>query len=299
LSGTLLGRCDVGGRGEAVPFGESAAVEQRASERWTPHLWAEVSLQIHVVGCHGGETPRHRASTFLVDGTLAIDAGSITRGLDLPDQVKLEAVLVSHAHMDHVRDLAILADNRCQIGSAPLKVAGTKATIDALRRHFFNNIIWPDFSRIPTAGGRSTIEFVELDLEAPTQIAGRVVRAVAVSHTIDCSGFIVETESGSVAYSGDTGPTDRLWTMLDEVKDLRAMLVEVSFPDRESGLARVSGHYTPASLAADLKKLARPDRTPTLLYHIKPFYQREVETECARLDGLNLEVAELDDTFEF
>ncbi len=256
-------------------------------------------MQIHVVGCHGGETPRHRASTFLVDGTLAIDAGSITRGLELAEQGKLEACLVSHAHMDHIRDLALLADNRCQLACAPLKVVGTKPTLDALRKHFFNNLLWPDFSRIPSCNGRPTIEYVELELETPTEIAGRRVQAVAVSHTIDCSGFVVETPNGAMAYSGDTGPTDRFWKVLEGVRDLRAMLVEVSFPDRESGLARVSGHYTPASLALDLKKLPRRESIPTLLYHIKPLHQREVETECARLDGFSLEVAELDDTFDF
>ena len=256
-------------------------------------------MQIHVVGCHGGETPRHRASTFLVDGTLAIDAGSITRGLELADQAKIDACLVSHAHLDHVRDLALLADNRCQLGCAPLKVAGPKATLDALRKHFFNNVLWPDFTRIPTAGGGPTLELVELELEKPTEIAGRVVRAVAVSHTIDCSGFVVETPTGSVAYSGDTGPTERFWEVLREVSNLRAMLVEVSFPDREAGLAKVSGHYTPASLALDLAKLGRADAVPTLLYHIKPLHQREVESECARLRGLSLEVAKLDDDFDF
>jgi ribonuclease BN (tRNA processing enzyme) len=259
-------------------------------------------VELHVVGCHGGETPRHRASTFLLDGTLAIDAGSVTRGLDLDGQAKLEAVLVSHAHLDHVRDLATLADNRCQMRCAPLVVAGTRATLASLKQHFFNGVLWPDFSVIPSGGAvgkGNTVEFLELELEKPTLIAGRTVQAVAVSHTIDCAGFIVETEGAALAYSGDTGPTDRLWQVLDKTPNLKAMLIEVSFPDRESGLAKVSGHYTPASLAADIRKFSRAAATPTLLYHIKPIYQREVETECARLAGLSLEVPGIDDVFQF
>ncbi|NUP04739.1 MAG: 3',5'-cyclic-nucleotide phosphodiesterase [Polyangiaceae bacterium] len=255
-------------------------------------------MELHVIGCHGGETPKHRASTFLIDGTLAIDAGAVTRGLDLDQQGKLEACLVSHAHLDHVRDLATLADNRCQMRSAPLVVAGSKATIQSLKQHFFNGVLWPDFSVIPSGTpGRSTIEFLELDDEVPTVVAGRTVRAIAVSHTIDCSGFVVESNGASLAYSGDTGPTDRLWEVLDATPNLRAMLIEVSFPDREAGLARVSGHYTPASLALDLKKFRRAASTPTFLYHIKPLYQREVETECSRLTGLSLEVPRIDDVF--
>jgi ribonuclease BN (tRNA processing enzyme) len=257
-------------------------------------------VELYVVGCHGGETPKHRASSFLLDETLAIDAGAVTRALDLAAQAKLEACLVSHAHLDHVRDLATLADNRCQMRTKPLVVAGTKATLDALRAHFFNNSLWPDFSKIPCGDGSgATIEFLEIDQEKPTEVAGRRVTAIAVHHTIDCSGFVVETDEGALAYSGDTGPTERLWEVLRQTPRLRALLCEVSFPDREAGLARVSGHYTPATLAADLRKLGPLSTLPTVLYHIKPVFQREVELECARLDGLSLQVAQLDDTYRF
>lgn len=255
-------------------------------------------MELHIVGCHGGETPRHRASTFIVDRTLAIDVGSATRGLELDGQHRLEACLVSHAHLDHVRDLATLADNRCQMRSPPLIVAGTKPTLDSLRKHFFNGVLWPDFSVIPSGAGGNTIEFVELELDTPTLVAGKRVRAVAVSHTIDCSGFVVESDGQAIAYSGDTGPTEHFWSVLEQTPNLRAMLIEVSFPDREAALAKVSGHYTPASLAADLAKFSRSASTPTLLYHIKPFFQREVEEECARLKGLSLEVPKLEDTFQ-
>jgi ribonuclease BN (tRNA processing enzyme) len=256
-------------------------------------------MELYIVGCHGGETPKHRASTFIVDETLAIDAGSVTRGLELDAQAKLEACLVSHAHLDHVRDLATLADNRCQMRAGPLVVAGLSSTIRSLKAHFFNGVLWPDFSRIPSGTTGTTIEFLELDAERPTTIAGRRVTAIEVSHTIDCSGFVVETGGGALAYSGDTGPTDRFWQVLAETKDLRALLLEVSFPNREDALARVSGHYTPRTLGEDLQKLGRGRDLPTLLYHIKPFYQREVEEECARLRGFSLEVPRLDDLFTF
>ena len=255
-------------------------------------------MELFVVGCHGGESPKHRASSFLVDRTLAVDAGALTRGLGLAEQAQLEACVVSHAHLDHVRDLATLADNRCQLRCPPLIVAGTAETLRALKEHFFNGILWPDFSRIPCGAGGTTIEFVELGLEQPTVIAGRSVTAIAVSHTIDCAGFVIEKGGESLAYSGDTGPTERFWEVLNETKGLRGLLVEVSFPDREAALATVSGHYTPKTLAEDLRKLDRFADIPTLLYHIKPVFQREVEVECARLAGLSLEVPELEDVFE-
>ncbi len=253
-------------------------------------------MELRVIGCHGGETPKHRTSAFVLDSLLAIDAGSLTSGLELDEQVALEAVLVSHAHFDHIRDLATIADNRCQAAAKPLIVAGTSFTIRALREHFFNDIVWPDFSKIPP-GEDPTIRFLELDLERPTVVAGHTVRAIAVSHTIDSAGFVIEGPSGTIAYSGDTGPTDRLWEVLNEINDLRAILMEVSFPNREQRIATLSGHHTPQTLALELGKYRAPKDLPTLLYHIKPVFQAEVERECAALQAVNLEVLELCDEF--
>src|SRR5688572_8718423 len=141
-------------------------------------------MELRVVGCHGGETPKHRTSAFVVDERLAIDAGSLTSGMDLKSQFRLSACLVSHAHLDHVRDLATIADNRCQADCDPLVVAATKGTIAVLKKHFFNNLLWPDFSVIPNKS-RPTIQFVELKPERRAQIAGYTVRAVLVDHTIE------------------------------------------------------------------------------------------------------------------
>ena len=253
-------------------------------------------MDLRVIGCHGGETPKHRTSAFVVDDCVAIDAGALTSGMELKAQCALKAVLVSHAHLDHIRDLATIADNRSQRDAAPLIVAGTKPTLSALKKHFFNNLLWPDFSAIPK-GRQSTIQYVELTPERSSMIAGYEVKAIRVDHTIDSSAFIIRDGNRVLAYSGDTGPTDRLWQVLDETEGLRALLMEVSFPDRERHLARVSGHHTPQTLARDLNKLSGPKDLPTLLYHIKPSFQGEVERECARLRGLNLTVCALGDHF--
>jgi ribonuclease BN (tRNA processing enzyme) len=250
-------------------------------------------MELRVIGCHGGETPRHRTSAFVLDDRLAIDAGSLTSGMDLKAQFRLNACIISHAHLDHIRDLATIADNRCQAECDPLIVAGTKETLAVLKRHF---LIWPDFSAIPNRA-KPTIEYVELKPEKRVELAGYQVRAVTVNHTIDSSGFIVEGKDATIAYSGDTGPTDRFWELLNEEKNLKALLMEVSFPNRAQKLATLSGHHTPRTLIKDLKKYLRPDDLPTLLYHIKPVFQSEVEQEVARLKGVNLTVTCLNDQY--
>jgi cAMP phosphodiesterase len=253
-------------------------------------------MELRVIGCHGGETPKHRTSSFVVDDRLAIDAGALTSGLDLKAQFRLTACIISHAHLDHVRDLATIADNRCQADCEPLVIAATKATIRVLRKHFFNNLLWPDFSEIHTSHG-PTIRFVELKPERPMEIAGYEIVAIPVAHTIDSSGFVVRGKDATLGYSGDTGPTDRLWEVLREEEKLKALLMEVSFPNREQKLATDSGHHTPRTLVKDLKKFGKPKDLPTLLYHIKPVFQDEVEQECARLKGVNLTVTALGDQF--
>jgi cAMP phosphodiesterase len=253
-------------------------------------------VELRVIGCHGGETPSHKTSAFLVDDRLAIDAGALTSGLELSEQARIEACLVSHAHLDHVRDLATLADNRCQLGCPPLVVAGAQATIDALRAHFFNNVIWPDFSVIPTPT-EPTIRFVPLAYGEEADVAGYRVRSVEVTHTIDSSGFVVARGDKALAYSGDTGPTELFWEVLSQERRLRALLMEVSFPNRHARLAEVSGHHTPSTLAVDLQKLRGHRELPVWLYHIKPAFQAEVERECARIGGHALDVLALGDHF--
>jgi 3',5'-cyclic-nucleotide phosphodiesterase len=253
-------------------------------------------VELRVIGCHGGETPKHRTCAFVVDDELAIDAGSLTSGMEVAAQGLLRAVLVSHAHLDHIRDLATLADNRCQMRSPTLQIAGTRDTLETLRRHFFNGVLWPDFAKIDTGNG-PTIAYCELQPEAKVVLAGKTVQAVLVDHTIEAASFVIEGAGGSLAYSGDTGPTERMWQVLNQQADLRALLMEVSFPNREQGLASVSGHHTPQTLAKDLAKYRAPADLPTLLYHIKPVFQSEVERECAALQGLNLEVCQIGDQF--
>jgi 3',5'-cyclic-nucleotide phosphodiesterase len=253
-------------------------------------------MELRILGCHGGETPHHKTSSFLLDGRMAVDAGAVTSMLTLEEQRQIETVLVSHAHLDHIKDLATLADNRCQQGGPTLTVAGVPSTLRILREHFFNDLIWPDFSRIP-AGEGPTIRFETLTADAPAAIGGMRVRAVMVNHTIDTSAFVVETPDGAVAYSGDTGPTDHFWEVLSAQTDLKALLMEVSFPDEHHRLAKVSGHHTPETLSVDLAKLDGKRGLPVLLYHIKPVFEGVVEKQLAGIRGQNMEICRLGDQY--
>lgn len=253
-------------------------------------------MQLRVLGCHGGETPKHRTSSFLVGDAVAIDAGAITSGLSLDEQERIRSVLVSHSHMDHIRDLATLADNRCQLGGSTLDIVAIPETIDALKKHFFNDVIWPDFSRIDAKDG-PTVRYVEVRPNEVADVDGYQVTPVLVNHTVDTSAFVIRKDGRSIVYGGDTGPTDELWKRVNELDDLQALLMEVSFPNDEADLAHASLHLTPETLAAELDKLEHSDELPIMLYHIKPTFERRVLKELAAVRGRNLQILQLQDEF--
>lgn len=253
-------------------------------------------MDLKVLGCHGGESPKHQCPAFLVDGRVCLDAGSLTSMLTLKEQQKIEAVVVSHAHMDHVRDLAMLADTRTQQGGPPLVIASTPGTIAVLKKHFFNDRLWPDFSRIP--GAAPTVIFQPLKPGRASDVCGLSVRPVPVDHTVEAAALLVSDGSGTLAYSGDTGPTEILWDALKEEKNLTALIMEVAFPNEQHRLAHDSGHHTPESLARELKKLSPKQRdVPVLLFHIKPVFQRVVEKQLATIKARNNTILQIGDEF--
>jgi cAMP phosphodiesterase len=238
-------------------------------------------VELSILGCHGGETPRHKTTCFLIDGQLAIDAGAITSGLPIQGQLGVDYVLITHAHLDHVKDLATLADNIFGRRKTPVKVFCTKGTFRTLRKHFFNDRLWPDFTALPNAR-RPTVQLVEIPFEEPVRVGPYTVTAIPVAHPIESVGFLVRHKSGTLAISGDTGPTDRFWKAVNAARDLKTLLVEVSFPNSMQPLADVSMHLTPRALATELDKLKR-DGFPILLYHLKPGYMDEIRRDLGPL----------------
>jgi ribonuclease BN (tRNA processing enzyme) len=254
-------------------------------------------MDFKVLGCHGGESPKHQCPAFLVDGRVCLDAGSITNMLELEEQKKIEAVIVTHAHLDHVRDLAMLVDTRTQQGGPALTIAAPAQTIRVLREHFFNDALWPDFSKIPD-GANPTIVFQELGFNRVEAVAGYEVRPIRVHHTVEAAAYIINDGRSALAYSGDTGPTDELWAELHATPKLKALVMEVAFPNEQRKLAHDSGHHTPESLAQELLKLGPEHRDlPTLLFHIKPVFQRVVERELAKIQARNNTILHIGDEY--
>jgi ribonuclease BN (tRNA processing enzyme) len=112
-------------------------------------------------------------------------------------------------------------------------------------------------------------------------VNGLAIRAVRVSHIVPTTGFLVEDEAAVVAYSSDTAPTDRFWEMANRARNLKAVIVETSFPNELQDLANLSGHLTPQTLDTELRKLKRD--VPVLLYGAKPRHLTRIKKQVRAL----------------
>ena len=252
-------------------------------------------MKIKVLGCHGGELPRHRTTCFLIDRKLTIDGGAITAALELDDILAIDDIFLTHSHFDHVKDVPLMTDLLVGRREKPVVVHGPAETMEAMDKDVFNNRTWPDFRVIPTPE-KPVIAFDSIPVYEPVTCQGLRIRAVPVHHPVYSVGYIVEGREGAVAFSGDTGPTEELWRAINTTPDLKAVFLEVSFPSTLQWLADVSGHLTPRTVMSELAKLDRRGAR-IYLYHLKPAVIDEVKAEIKALRKDYLHVCELDEVY--
>ncbi len=241
-------------------------------------------------------------TSFLIDDTVAIDAGAITRALSIEEQRRLRHVVITHTHMDHTSTLPFLIENSFGSSEEPVSVYCSKRGLAGVRRHLFNNDTWPDFTRIPNHMYPS-VRFQEIEIEQPFVIKGLPsgdleITAIQVNHIVPTTGLVIRQGSSSIIFTSDTGPTERIWEVANETEDLAAIITECSFPNNLQAVADVSLHMTPASLGVELAKIHCA--APVFLYHFKPPYLDELRKELAEMD-LPRPVVELvqDHVYEF
>ena len=254
-------------------------------------------MKLRVLGCSGGELPHHRTTCFLLDGRLALDAGALTASLSLEELLRVDDILLTHSHFDHVKDVPLLADLLVGRRRRPVRVHASPECARTLREDVFNDRLWPDFTRIPDRR-RPVIEIRPFSPSRPFRIGRYAVRPIPVCHPVESVGFIVSNGGRAFAISGDTGPTTRLWKQVNAERRLQALFVEMSFPSAMQALADVSGHLTPSTLATELAKLER-NGYPVYLYHLKPAYAAELEKELAALRLPGVRVLAVGDEFTF
>lgn len=247
-------------------------------------------MQIRILGCYGSEYPGHLTSCFLINDTLVIDAGAMTSSLTLKEQAKIDNILLSHGHLDHLLDIGFLADNVIGSKLYPVKIHAAQPVLDVLMGHIMNNRIWPDFTKIPTVH-HPVLSVQPINPMKTFNLGGLRIRAIPVNHTVPTCGFIVQENHGAAfVYSGDTGPTEELWEAANRLSNLKALFIELSFPNRFQERADVSLHFTPQTLDIELDKIKLGSKIPVRLYHMKPHFLDEIEKEIKALKRPNVKL---------
>jgi ribonuclease BN (tRNA processing enzyme) len=236
-------------------------------------------MKIRVLGASGGIGAQARTTSLLVDRDILIDAGTGVGDLTLAELRAIDHVFLTHSHLDHVAMLPFLLDTVGADRAAPLRVYAQEATLDTLRRHLFNNALWPDFSRLPTPQA-PFMTYQALPVGAELTLGGRRLRSIPVNHVVPAVGYLLSAGAGSLAFSGDTTVTDEFWKTLNEAGDLRHVIIETSFLDADAELSRISKHLCPSMLAGELKKLKPGPRVH--ITHLMPGREDEIMHEIAR-----------------
>lgn len=238
-------------------------------------------MKVHIVGCYGGQLPGKRLTSFVINDTVLIDAGGVVEGLSLEQQNAIRHIVVSHGHLDHIKDIPFLADNVIGMKPEPVEVVAAEPVIATLRDHVMNNRVWPDFTAIPTKDA----PVLAYRAEAPGQafsVGDLSVELVPVNHPVPTFAMFISDGHSTVLYTADTGPTEAVWARAQEIDTLKAVITEVSFPNRLAELSLVSGHLSPCHLPVELKKLGRDD-LPVYLYHFKPAFEADLIREVGEL----------------
>ncbi len=239
-------------------------------------------MQVRVLGCSGGIGARARTTSFLVDQDILLDAGTGVEDLSVEELAAIDHVFLTHSHLDHIAALPLLVDSVGGLRKKPLVVHALPETISALKTHIFNWVIWPDFTEIPHYE-RPWMVFEPIALDATVALDGRWVRALPASHTVPALGYHVFNERAGLVFSGDTGPNDDFWRIVNSVENLQYLIIETAFPNRDQDLAVTSRHLYPIQLGQELEKLKREPQV--LITHLKPSDRKVIERELSAWAG--------------
>jgi ribonuclease BN (tRNA processing enzyme) len=255
-------------------------------------------MRLRVLGCSGSiGGPQNRTTSFLVDHDILIDAGTGVGDLSLAELMVIDHIFLTHSHLDHVTSLPFYLDSVGVLRPKPVTVYGTAATLETLRKNLFNWDIWPDFTQIPSPE-QPALRYQEIAVGDSIVLDGRSITALPAIHTVPALGYQLDSGRGSLVFTGDTGPNDALWEAVNRIANLKFLIIETSFSDKDRRLADVSLHLCPTTLALELAKLERP--AEIYISHLKP---SEIELTMQEIEelagGLKPHLLQNNHVFEF
>lgn len=238
-------------------------------------------MNVKILGCSGGIGAHWRTTCLLVDDDLLIDAGTGVGDLEIHELARIDHVFVTHSHLDHVASIPFMVDTVGWMRDEPLTVHAIEPTLDILRNHLFNWKLWPDFSRIMHAG-HPLLRYEPVTLGTTVDCNGRRLTPLPANHVVPAVGYQLDSGCASLVFTGDTTVNDALWPAVNAIDNLRYLIIETAFCNREQALAIASKHLCPSMLAGELAKFR--GQAEIYITHLKPgdtdITMREIY-ECA------------------
>ena len=235
-------------------------------------------MDIQILGAHNCESQATKFPGLLIDDSLVLDAGGLTSSLSFPAQQKLKAILLTHQHYDHIRDVPVIAMN-FYLSGATIDIYSTQPVYDALTAHLLDGKLYPNFLERPE--GNPAIRFTVIEPYRTEQIEGYSVLAVPVNHSVPSVGYQITSPDGKVVfYTGDTGPglTD-CWEQVSP----QLLIIEVTAPDGYEESCREKGHLTPGLLKQELAvfRELKSYLPRVVVVHMDPGLEVEIKAEIA------------------
>lgn len=225
-------------------------------------------MKVRVLGCSGGIGGRSlRTTSLLVDDDILIDAGTGLTELPLDALAAIDHVFITHSHLDHIAALPLMIDSVADLRDSPVTIHATAATLEAIRQHIFNWAIWPDFSEIAIRD-RRVMKYETIRVGQRVRLGRRSISAVPAEHTVPAVGYHLDSGEASLVFTGDTTANDQFWPVINRIANLRYLIIEAAFSDREEAMARISKHLCPRLLFDELAKLSVP--VEVYATHLKP-----------------------------
>jgi ribonuclease BN (tRNA processing enzyme) len=254
-------------------------------------------MKVQLLGSSEKDAARRQyVSSYLVNRKVAIDAGCLGFHGSPQEQEAIRHVFLTHSHSDHTASLPIFVENAWTPSDDCPRIYGLPETLDAVQRHIFNDVMWPDFVAL-SRNMPPFLDMRQLQLEAPVAADGLWLTPVPCNHIVPTVGYVISDGHCAVIVAGDTGPTSRLWEVAHRTPNLRAIFLEACFPNSMKRLAETSLHLTPEMFGGEVAKM--PKGVKVVAVHIKVRYREQVVQELYALGLPQVEIGECEKEYDF